>query len=222
MHTFKLPIINFQADEGGEFHKLEPQFKRLGILFRYSCPATPQQNDVAQRKNWHIADKVLLPLPPDTTIPIISPPYSTSPAPTSSALPPSSSVTISPSPPVNFPTNSSTELTPLPSPVPSPPPTHVSAPITTTHPMVTRSKVGIDPTSPHYIPSSFSEAIKYLHWKQAMTEEYNTLMHNHTWSLVTPSPSQNVIGSKWIFCVKLHPDGTIERYKARLVTQGFK
>ncbi|GAA0168579.1 transmembrane signal receptor [Lithospermum erythrorhizon] len=98
--------------------------------------------------------------------------------------------------------------------------------------MVTHSKVGTlkprqllnlntttvpDPVLPHYIPSSFFEAIKYLHSKQAMTEEYNVVMHNRTWSLVTPSSSQNVIGSKWIFRVKLHPDGTIECYKARLV-----
>ncbi|GAA0164674.1 hypothetical protein LIER_39832 [Lithospermum erythrorhizon] len=149
-------------------------------------------------------DFVLLPFPHDTTIPIISPLSSTSPAPTSPARPPSSSVTVSPSSPVNFPTNSPTALTPLPSPVPSPPPTPVSAPITTTHPMVTRNKVGTlkprqhlnldtttvpDPASPHYIPCSFSEAIKYPHWKQAMTEEYNALMHNCTWSLVAPSPS---------------------------------
>ena len=29
------------------------------------------------------------------------------------------------------------------------------------------------------------------------------------------------IGSKWVFKVKLHPDGTIERYKARLVAKGY-
>ncbi|GAA0183974.1 transmembrane signal receptor [Lithospermum erythrorhizon] len=55
-----------------------------------------------------------------------------------------------------------------------------------------------------------------------MTEEYNALIHNRTWSLVLSPPSHNLIGCKWIFKTKLHLDGSIERYKARLVAQGFK
>lgn len=32
----------------------------------------------------------------------------------------------------------------------------------------------------------------------------------------------NVVGSKWVFKIKKKGDGTIDRYKARLVAQGFK
>jgi len=42
-----------------------------------------------------------------------------------------------------------------------------------------------------------------------------------TWELVDPPEGANVLGSKWVFDLKLNPDGTIERYKARLVCQGF-
>jgi len=32
----------------------------------------------------------------------------------------------------------------------------------------------------------------------------------------------NIIGTKWIFKIKRNPDGSIERYKARLVAQVYK
>ena len=35
-------------------------------------------------------------------------------------------------------------------------------------------------------------------------------------------PCAKTIGCKWIFKRKLKPDGSIEKYKARLVTKGFK
>lgn len=34
-------------------------------------------------------------------------------------------------------------------------------------------------------------------------------------------PNRHVIGCKWIFKLKFQVNGTIERYKARLVTKGF-
>ncbi|CAM8975422.1 unnamed protein product [Rhodiola kirilowii] len=54
-----------------------------------------------------------------------------------------------------------------------------------------------------------------------MTDEINALLKNQTWILVPPSPSQHVVGSKWIFRIKRKPDGSVERYKGRLVAKGF-
>lgn len=42
-----------------------------------------------------------------------------------------------------------------------------------------------------------------------------------TWVLVLSPLHKNVIGSKWIYKIKRNSDGTIPRYKARLVAQGF-
>jgi hypothetical protein len=47
------------------------------------------------------------------------------------------------------------------------------------------------------------------------------LLELGTWELVEPPKGANILGSKWVFDVKLKPDNTIERYKARLVVQGF-
>src|ERR1044072_5123571 len=46
-------------------------------------------------------------------------------------------------------------------------------------------------------------------------------MKNGNWNLVPPEPHFNIIGNKWIFCLKRNPDGSIARYKARLVSKGF-
>ncbi|GKV21142.1 hypothetical protein SLEP1_g31150 [Rubroshorea leprosula] len=55
-----------------------------------------------------------------------------------------------------------------------------------------------------------------------MKEELEALHNNNTWTLVpSPSPQLNIVGSKWVFKTKLHPDGSIERFKARLVARGF-
>lgn len=40
-------------------------------------------------------------------------------------------------------------------------------------------------------------------------------------SLVSLYPSQNMVGRKCVFRIKLYDDDSIERYKARLVAKGF-
>ena len=39
--------------------------------------------------------------------------------------------------------------------------------------------------------------------------------------MVPPDPSQNVVGCKWVYKVKRNSDGTISKYKERLVAKGF-
>ncbi|GKD89388.1 ribonuclease H-like domain-containing protein [Tanacetum coccineum] len=53
-----------------------------------------------------------------------------------------------------------------------------------------------------------------------MMDEYNALIKNNTWVLV-PRPSHaNVVRSMWLFKHKFHADGSLSRYKARLVANG--
>ena len=73
-------------------------------------------------------------------------------------------------------------------------------------------------------PSTIREAWEgdyYTHWRNATASEYESLMSNHTWDLVPLSKGKNVVGSRWVFKVKRNNDGTVDRFKARLVAQGY-
>ncbi|GKB69872.1 ribonuclease H-like domain-containing protein [Tanacetum coccineum] len=54
----------------------------------------------------------------------------------------------------------------------------------------------------------------------AMYDEYNALIKNGTWILVLKPPNVNVVLSMWLFRHKYHVDGSLSRYKARLVANG--
>nr|GFB31060.1 ribonuclease H-like domain-containing protein [Tanacetum cinerariifolium] len=53
-----------------------------------------------------------------------------------------------------------------------------------------------------------------------MYDEYNALVKNGTWLLVPRPAGVNMVRSMWLFKHKFHADGTLSRYKARLVANG--
>ena len=57
-------------------------------------------------------------------------------------------------------------------------------------------------------------------WKDAIKKEIDSLSENNVWDLIDLPDGKRVIGSKWVFKRKFGIDGTVERYKARLVAQG--
>lgn len=54
-----------------------------------------------------------------------------------------------------------------------------------------------------------------------MQSDYDSLLKNQTWILVEKPRDHKLIDNKWVFKVKRHPDGKVERFKARLVACGF-
>ena len=54
-------------------------------------------------------------------------------------------------------------------------------------------------------------------WKESIKSEIDSILQNHTWELVDLPPGSRPLGYKWIFKRKMKTDGTIDKYKARLV-----
>ena len=71
------------------------------------------------------------------------------------------------------------------------------------------------------IPKSYLEALQVLAWKAAMDVEYAAFLLRETWTLVPRPVDANVVSCKWVYSLKYNPDGSIARYKARLVARGF-
>ncbi|GJQ94000.1 ribonuclease H-like domain-containing protein [Tanacetum coccineum] len=97
------------------------------------------------------------------------------------------------------------------------------------HPMVTRFRVGTNrPTerlnlhvsSVSPLPKSYRDAFSDPNWQNAMRDEYHALIKNKTWTLVPRPPDTNIVRCMWLFRHKYLADGTLSRYKARLVANG--
>ncbi|KAJ3474117.1 hypothetical protein NLI96_g12642 [Meripilus lineatus] len=59
------------------------------------------------------------------------------------------------------------------------------------------------------------------HWIEATQKEFDGLIANGTWEYCQLPPGAKAIGCRWVLNIKHLADGTIDRYKARLVAQGF-
>ena len=54
-----------------------------------------------------------------------------------------------------------------------------------------------------------------------MSEEMDSLIKNKTWEEVDRPTGRTVVDCKWVYKIKQKADGSVERYKARLVGKGF-
>ena len=73
-------------------------------------------------------------------------------------------------------------------------------------------------------PTTVEEALaspENKKWKEAMNKEIESLKANKVYDLVELPHNRKTVGCKWVFKRKTNADGSIERYKARLVAQGF-
>jgi hypothetical protein len=58
-------------------------------------------------------------------------------------------------------------------------------------------------------------------WREAMQEEIATCERMCVWKRTTLPPGRQVVGCRWVLTIKRNAAGEIERFRARLVAQGF-
>jgi hypothetical protein len=70
-------------------------------------------------------------------------------------------------------------------------------------------------------PSTFEEVTSRQVWRDAMMEEYNSIMKNDVWEVVPRPEGKLMVTSRWLYKLKHAADGSIEKYKSHFVAQGF-
>ena len=71
------------------------------------------------------------------------------------------------------------------------------------------------------VPTTYEEASVHQVWRDAMMEEYNSIMKNGVWEVVSRPERKSVVTSKWIYKIKHAADGSIEKFKACFVAREF-
>ncbi|GJV60557.1 zinc finger, CCHC-type containing protein [Tanacetum coccineum] len=74
-------------------------------------------------------------------------------------------------------------------------------------------------------PRTLSEAMAsrdVAFWKEAVQRRIDSIMHNDTWELTDLPLGCKALGCKWILKRKMKVDRSIDKYKARLIIQGFR
>ena len=77
-----------------------------------------------------------------------------------------------------------------------------------------------DLTQQSEIPKSYAQACKFRCWRDAMDNEVDALIKNDTYELVDLPKGTKALRCHWVYTIKRLADGSIERYKARLVVDG--
>lgn len=84
-----------------------------------------------------------------------------------------------------------------------------------------KKKITFAEATSNTIPGTLFDANNCTTWLQATTDAYTALQQKNTWTLVPYQPSMNLVGCKWVFQINQNPDGSILKYKVKLVTKGF-
>ncbi|KAJ2938391.1 hypothetical protein O0L34_g13315 [Tuta absoluta] len=74
-------------------------------------------------------------------------------------------------------------------------------------------------------PETYKDAIAQKdgeEWRKAMENEINSLKELNVWTPCSLPKGRKALPCKWVLRIKRNPDGSIDKYKARLVVKGFR
>jgi hypothetical protein len=69
-------------------------------------------------------------------------------------------------------------------------------------------------------PETYAQAVDHQVWREAMVEEYDSIVRNDVWDVVPRPVGKSVVTSRWLYKAKIAADGSIEKHKARFVARG--
>ncbi|GJY63767.1 zinc finger, CCHC-type containing protein [Tanacetum coccineum] len=190
---------NMEKYRGGEYY--DPSyFQYEGIIHQTTAPYTPQQNGVSKRKNRALKEMV------NSMFYVIEPNDSVS---VNSVIESRDAI---------FDENRFSSI-------PRPKDIVSSSNGTQGGDLPGETPIEIPEPRRKEDPKTFDEAMKsrdVAFWKEAVDDEIGSIMENNTWVLSDLPPGCKPLGCKWIFKRKMKVDGTIDKFKARLVIQGFR
>jgi hypothetical protein len=73
-------------------------------------------------------------------------------------------------------------------------------------------------------PTTYEAAMRSANsskWLSAMEDELESMRMNKVWDLEVIPQGAKIVGCKWVYKTKRDSKGNVERYKARLVANGF-
>jgi len=69
-------------------------------------------------------------------------------------------------------------------------------------------------------PTTFEQSTDQQVWRDAMQEEYDSIVRNDVWEVVPRLEGKSVVTSRWLYKIKYAIDGSIEKHNGEKILSG--